>query len=111
MFRRITHRTALNAFVFTGLWLLIGALLLWSPLPGALGIGGPLFAAWLLLFFLLLAVSGSLLTLAALNAAFPPRSMPRPQRRRMPARAAGGPLWAPPPARPSREPGNASRES
>ena len=71
MLRRITYRTAANAFIFTGLWFLIGAMLLWSPVPGALGIRGEMFGAWVLLFFVMLAGAGSALTLAAINGAFP----------------------------------------
>jgi hypothetical protein len=74
--RRIDYRLATNAFIFTGLWFVIGAILLWSPAPGALGIGGELFAVWLVLFFVMLAASGSFLTAASLNAAFPTRPAP-----------------------------------
>jgi hypothetical protein len=72
--RRITYHHAANAFVFTALWLVIGAIALWSPIPGALGIAGEMFAAWLMLFFVIMSVAGSLLTVAALNAAFPPQA-------------------------------------
>ncbi len=71
MLRRVDYRIAINLFVFTGLWFVIGAIVLWSPVPDALGIGGGLFVMWLLLFFGVLAVAGSALTLAAINVAFP----------------------------------------
>lgn len=77
MLRNVGYRTAINLFVFAGLWLFIGALVVWSPLPGALGILGGFFAAWVLLFFGVLAFAGAALTVAALNAAFP-RSAVRP---------------------------------
>jgi hypothetical protein len=98
MTRSITYRRAINAFLFTGLWFVFGAIVLWSPIPGALGIGGAMFGAWVLLFFGALAVSGILLTLAALNGAFPPRpARPSYQRRNttLPARQGGDPVWAP----------------
>lgn len=107
--RSISYRVAKIAFVFAGLWFLIGAIVLWSPLPDAMGIAGPMFAAWFVLFFLGLAVAGSLLTIAALNAAFPVRpatSRDQP----MPARSPT--MWAPPPGSqqaPSR-PGSSSRD-
>jgi hypothetical protein len=96
MLRSVTYRQAFNAFLFTGLWFVLGAVVLWSPVPGALGIGGAMFGAWLLLFFGALGVSGLLLTAAALNGAFPPRSS-RPERRRsaQAARRPGDPMWAP----------------
>jgi hypothetical protein len=64
--------------------------------PGALGIGGEMFGAWVLLFFGALGVSGLLLTLAAINGAFPPRAG-RNERRRsaQAARRGGEPVWAP----------------
>lgn len=96
MLRRINYRHAVNAFVFTALWFFIGALALWSPIPGALGIAGGMFAAWLVLFFIILAVAGSVLTVAALNAAFPPQPASPPHGRAMPARSSGAPMWAPP---------------
>lgn len=103
MMRRVTYRTAFNAFVFTGLWLFIGAVVAWSPVPGALGIDGGFFVAWLMLFFAILAIAGGTLTLAALNSVFPPQPS-RAQRRRTTGRAAeraperaraGAALWAP----------------
>jgi hypothetical protein len=105
--RRINYRFAVNAFIFTALWFLIGAVLLWSPIPGALGIDNELFAVWLVLFFLALAGSGSLLTIASLNAVFPPgqrvppaSTQPAPAERPAPAarpasRAAAPTMWAP----------------
>ena len=95
--RQIDYRLALNAFVFTGLWFVIGAVLLWSPIPGALGIGGSMFGAWLVLFFLAMAAAGSLLTIASLNAVFPPREAAPPS---SPSRAAlikraQTTIWAP----------------
>jgi hypothetical protein len=80
MIRRITYRAAATAFVFTGLWFVIGLVLLWSPIPAALGIGGPMFVAWLLLFLVILAGSGAMLTLAAFNGVFPPAERPQPRR-------------------------------
>lgn len=72
MIRRIGYRAALTAFVFTGLWFVLGLLLVSSPLPGALGIAGGLFTAWLLLFLAMLAGSGATLLVAAINGLFPP---------------------------------------
>jgi hypothetical protein len=98
MIRRIDYRLAINAFIFTALWFLIGAVVMWSPLPGALGIGGEMFAAWLILFFLALALAGSLLTIASLNGVFPPRapSPPTgPARATLPPRRAQTTMWAP----------------
>jgi hypothetical protein len=71
MLRSVSYRLAVQLFVFTGLWLAIGMVVLWSPVPGALGIEGGFFVLWLLLFFALLAISGGALTLAGLNGAFP----------------------------------------
>lgn len=92
--RSVTYRHAVNAFLFTALWLVFGAIVLWSPVPATLGIGGEMFAAWVWLFFGALAVSGVLLTLAALNRAFPRRPV---SQRRSPAaaRRPGDPMWAP----------------
>jgi hypothetical protein len=97
MLRRISYRTALTAFLFVALWCVAGAIILWSPLPEAAGIGGSLFGAWFILMFLALAVAGSLLTVAALNAAFPPRPA-SPPRRPAAARTPGSTIWAPPPS-------------
>jgi hypothetical protein len=72
MIRRITYRSAATAFVFTGLWFVLGLLLLWSPIPGSLGIRGQMLVAWLLLFLLIMATAGAMLTLASFNGIFPP---------------------------------------
>ena len=85
--RSVSYRTAAFAFIFTSLWFIIGLLLLWSPIPGALGIHGEMFVAWLLLFFVILAGSGITLILASINGAFPP-NRPPPRRATMSARAA-----------------------
>ena len=69
--RTIDHVLPRNAFIFAALWFIIGAIMLWSPIPGELGIGAELFAVWLVLFFLALAAAGSLLTIASLNTLFP----------------------------------------
>jgi hypothetical protein len=108
--RAISYRTAATAFVFAALWFVFGAILLWSPLPGSMGIAGPMFAAWFILFFLGLAVAGSLLTVAALNAAFPGRPAGS-HGRTTPARAPSSAMWAPSqsPRTPSRS-GSSSRE-
>jgi len=96
MLRSVTYRQAFNAFLFTGLWFVFGAVALWSPVPGALGIGGEMFAAWLLLFFGALGVSGLLLTAAAMNGAFPPRAGGHERRPSAHAARRGGePVWAP----------------
>jgi len=95
--RRIDYRLAVNAFVFTGLWFVIGAVLLWSPIPGALGIGGEMFGAWLVLFFLAMAGAGSVLTIASLNAVFPqrPHSPPAGPARAALPRHTQPSMWAP----------------
>lgn len=120
MLRQITYRTAINAFIFTSLWFAIGGIALWSPIPEALGIASPMFTAWLLLLFAILALAGGALTMAALNAAFPPsdrRDPPAsPDARRappVPVDRSKAPIWAPP-ARPdgtgqSRQPASAQR--
>ena len=72
MIRRVSYRSAVTAFVFAGLWFLLGLLLLWSPIPGALGIRGNMVMAWLFLFLIILAGSGATLTLASYNGIFPP---------------------------------------
>jgi hypothetical protein len=87
MLRRISYRTAATAFVFTGLWFGLGLFLLWTPIPHALGIRGELFAAWIILFLLVMAVAGLTLFVAAINGIFPPNV-------RAPARAEQ--LWASP---------------
>jgi hypothetical protein len=71
MIRRITYRSAATAFVFTGLWSVLGLLLLWSPIPSALGIRGQMLAAWLVLLLVILAGAGAMLTLASFNGIFP----------------------------------------
>ena len=88
MLRRIGYRQAAVAFVFTSLWFVLGFLLIWSPVPGALGIHATLLALWILFFFGLLALSGAVLIAASINATFPPAS-----RRR--ARAGAQPQPAP----------------
>jgi hypothetical protein len=80
MIRRISYRAAATAFVFTGLWFVIGLVLLWSPIPSVLGIDGPMFVAWLLLLLVILAGSGAMLTLASINGVFPPAERPRARR-------------------------------
>ena len=69
--RKISYRAAVTAFVFAGLWFVIGLVLLSTPIPHALGIRGALFVAWLLLFFAMLALSGLLLVIASINGMFP----------------------------------------
>ena len=96
MFRRIGYRAALTSFAFTALWLFFGLLLLSTPVPHALGIGGEMFVAWVLIFLVALGCSGLLLFIAALNGIFP-------QNVRAPSSAAK--LWAtplPPSSMPSR---------
>ena len=94
MIRRISYKTAATAFVFTGLWFAIGLLLLWSPIPAALGIRGQMFVAWLTLWLLILAGSGAMLTLASFNGIFPAAehphagTMPAPRTTPTPAPAA-----------------------
>ena len=74
MIGQTTYRTAANLFLFLGLWFAIGAIVLLSPIPGALGIGSELFTVWLILFFIIMAVAGGALVAASVNAA---RSTPR----------------------------------
>jgi hypothetical protein len=88
MIRRISYRSATTAFVFTGFWFVLGLLLLWSPIPGALGIRAHMFIAWLALFLLMLAGSGAMLTMASFNGIFPPRERPRPPKRPAPTATA-----------------------
>ena len=78
MIRRVSYRSALTAFVFAGLWFVLGLLLLWSPIPGALGIRTQMLLAWLFLFLIILAGSGAMLTLASYNGIFPPDEAPAP---------------------------------
>lgn len=80
MIRRISYRSAATAFVFTGLWFVLGLLLLWSPIPSALGIRGQMLVAWLLLFLMILAGSGAMLTLASINGIVPQSKRPQPRR-------------------------------
>jgi hypothetical protein len=87
MLRRVTYRQAAIALVFTSLWFVLGFLLLWSPVPGALRIHSMLFAVWLLLFFVLLGFDGATMMLASMNGLFPPRAPRR-------ARYAGTPSQA-----------------
>jgi hypothetical protein len=96
MLRRTTYRAAFTALAFAALWFFIGAFVLWTPLPRSLGIGAELFGVWLVLFFAVIGVSGGILTLAAVNAAFPPQP-PRVARRTAPRRDGGSALWAPGP--------------
>ncbi len=91
--RGVTYRMAATAFVFTGLWFLIGALALLSPIPHALGIGYPMFVAWILLFFVIMAIAGASLTLAAYNGLFPSkRRSPAPRRSKAVAAAPATPI-------------------
>jgi len=95
MFRRIGYRAALTSFAFTALWLFFGLLLLSTPIPHALGIGGEMLIAWVLIFLAALGLSGLLLFIAAVNNIFPqnvraPRSAER--------------LWATPPLPPAAMP-------
>ncbi len=78
MIRRVSYRSAVTAFVFAGLWFVLGLLLLWSPVPGALGIRGNMTMAWLFLFLVILAGAGATLTLASYNGIFPPDDAPAP---------------------------------
>jgi hypothetical protein len=72
MLRQVTYRTAVNLIIFTTLWFVVGAIVMWSPVPGALGISEGFFIAWLFLFFMVLAATGASLTVAAWNEVFPP---------------------------------------
>jgi hypothetical protein len=71
MLRRVNYRAAGMSFFATGLWFILGLLLILSPVPNALGILSEMFGAWVLLFCGLLGLSGGLLTLAAFNGMFP----------------------------------------
>ncbi len=71
MLRQVNYRTAVMAFVFTALWFALGLLLLLSPIPGALGIRGQMFVAWLMLLFAETALCGMALVIAAVNGIFP----------------------------------------
>jgi hypothetical protein len=92
--RRITYRSAFFGFLVAFLWLVIGGLALLSPIPSALDISWEFFGAWIVLFFLLLAGSGAMLTIASLNGltSGPPR--PRAQPSAQPGEATT--RWAPP---------------
>lgn len=78
--REVGYRAATTAFVFAGLWFVVGLALLATPIPQTLGIGGQLFAAWLLLFCLILAIAGAILVVASANRIVPPRRRERPRR-------------------------------
>jgi hypothetical protein len=93
LIRKIDYRLATNAFVFTGLWLVIGAIVIWSPIPGALGIGGGMLGVWLVLLFLSMAVSGSMLTIASLNLLYPPVEGGSPSARKPAPRAFAQSFW------------------
>jgi hypothetical protein len=67
MLRQISYRTAFFAFLVAFLWLLLGAVMLLSPIPSTLDISWEFFGAWIVLFFLIAAAGGALLTVAALN--------------------------------------------
>ncbi len=101
MLRKVGYRVAITSFAFTALWLFLGLLLLSTPVPHALGIGGGMFVAWVLIFLLALGGSGLLLFIAALNGIFP---------QNMRAPTSSERLWAktttqlPPVAMPSRPP-------
>ena len=100
MIRRVDYRIATNLLVFTALWFAIGAIVLWSPIPGALGVDDGMFAAWLILFFMLMAAGGASLTLAAVNAAFPPGGQPEPAATARDTTHAAPTATAPQPAQP-----------
>jgi hypothetical protein len=92
MLRQVTYRTAVNLILFTALWFIIGAIVMWSPVPGALGISEGFFIAWLFLFFFVLAATGASLTVAAWNGVFP-LSENRGARRRAMLAAQQPPAW------------------
>lgn len=81
--RRLSYKHALTALFFSGVWFVAGFLFMLSPIPNALGIGGELFQAWLVIFLIAMAIGGSMLTMAAFNGLFPPVVKP-PQRRPAP---------------------------
>jgi len=102
--RGIGYRAAATAFVFTGLWFIFGVLLFISGLPSALGIGRPMFVLWLLLFFVILGISGMTLIIASFNGLFSVTSAL--SRREQPGRYAAPPRTrlpaaTPPPAPPA----------
>ena len=74
--RRISYRHAFTAFFFTACWLIFGFLFLMTPFPDSLGVTGQMLAAWIVLFFLFMAVAGSMLTLASINGIWPPVARP-----------------------------------
>jgi hypothetical protein len=90
--RRVNYRTAANAAIFLVLWLVMGVIFLWTPIPGALGISADLFVVWMALSFLILFGTGVVFVLAAYNAAFPPGRATPP---------AGRPAATPAPQRPA----------
>jgi len=78
--RRLTYRQAMTAFFFTACWGVLGFLFLLSPIPGSLGVAGGLIEIWLVGSFVATAISGGLLTLAAINGLFPPADATPPSR-------------------------------
>ncbi len=70
--RHLTYRQAITAFFFSGCWIVLGFLFLLSSIPGSLGIAAGLIEVWLVITFLTIAVSGAILTMAAINGLFPP---------------------------------------
>jgi hypothetical protein len=74
--RRISYRHAFTAFFFTACWLIFGFLFLMTPLPDSLGVTGQMLAAWIVLFFVFMAASGAMLTLASINGIWPPVARP-----------------------------------
>lgn len=76
MLRLITYRHALTALIFAALWFVLGLVLLFSGIPGNLGIGREMFTAWLLLWFAISAIAGGALTMAAINGIWPPVERP-----------------------------------
>ncbi len=85
--RRISYKTALTALFFVGAWFVLGFLFLMTPIPGALGIGGALFQAWILVFIVALGISGAMLTMASINGLFP-RVVKPPKKRATPTTTA-----------------------
>lgn len=67
---QVSYRSAATAFVFTGLWFVLGIVFLFSPIAGSLGIRAEMFTAWLLLFFVAMGASGAMLLLASLHGLF-----------------------------------------
>jgi len=89
MLRGVTYGMAATALAFTGLWFVIGIIVLLSPLPSALDIASRFFVAWLLLFLAILGASGLTLIVACINGV--------PTRRRPARAAAPRPAWPAPP--------------